>query len=122
MDRGAAGLLAPVVGFQEDYCREDCARCTEVCPSGALSRLSLAEKRQTRIGLPKVDMDVCLLGDDRECSICRNACPYEAITMVFSESDYTLTPVIDPQKCPGCGACQSACPTKPVKAIQVFSI
>jgi ferredoxin-type protein NapF len=119
-DHGIAGLFAPVVRFLDDYCREDCVRCTEVCPSGALVRQSLANKHQTHIGLPRVDMNVCLLGMDQECAACRNACPYEAIMLVFSEVDYTLTPVIDPHKCPGCGACQVACPTKPVKAIQVY--
>ena len=62
-------------------------------------------------------MDLCLLGDDRECAMCRNWCPYEAIRYVFSETEYTLIPEIDANRCPGCGACQVACPTKPTKAI-----
>ncbi len=66
-----------------------------------------------------VDMEICLLGDDRDCSICRNRCPYEAISLIFSEIDYTLTPQIDLDRCPGCGACQLACPTSPEKAIVV---
>ncbi|MEN6407561.1 MAG: 4Fe-4S dicluster domain-containing protein [Thermoguttaceae bacterium] len=120
-DHGVAGLLAPVLRFHEDYCRENCVRCTEVCPSGALARQSLdAKPRQTRIGLPRVDMNLCLLSNDRECAVCRNSCPYEAISLVFSESEYTLVPVVDAQKCPGCGACEAACPTQPVKAIQVL--
>jgi formate hydrogenlyase subunit 6/NADH:ubiquinone oxidoreductase subunit I len=64
-------------------------------------------------------MRVCLLGEDRECFLCRNHCPYEAITLVWSETDYMLTPKIDLQKCPGCGACEVVCPTSPGKAIVV---
>jgi ferredoxin-type protein NapG len=67
-------------------------------------------------------MDICLLGDDRECSLCRSWCPYEAITYEFSEIEYTLVPKIDPKKCPGCGACEMVCPTSPTKAIVVYPL
>jgi ferredoxin-type protein NapF len=120
LQHGVAGLLAPVVEFDGDYCREDCTRCTNVCPSGALGRVAVEDKIAARIGLARVDMDVCLLAEDRECSACRNNCPFEAITYVWSDIDYTLTPNIDPSKCPGCGACEVACPTRPTRAIVVF--
>jgi ferredoxin-type protein NapF len=119
---GVAALLTPVVHFEEDYCHEDCTRCMEVCPSGALTRRRLDEKQCTKIGLARVDMGICLLGDDRDCAVCRNCCPYEAIALVFSQTDYTLTPMVDPQKCPGCGACEAACPTRPARAIVVSSL
>ncbi|NOX55686.1 MAG: 4Fe-4S dicluster domain-containing protein [Planctomycetes bacterium] len=118
-EHGLAGLLAPILDFREDYCREDCTRCTQVCPSGALARLTLEEKPAAAIGLAHVDMDLCLLRDERECSACRNSCPYDAIAYVWSDVDYMTTPQIDPEKCPGCGACEQACPTHPTKAIAV---
>ena len=117
---GWATLFTPVLRFENDYCREDCIRCTEVCPSGALVRLSLKEKTDIQIGLPEVNMNICLLGDDRECSVCKHWCPYDAIRYVFSETEYTLVPQIDPKKCTGCGACEAACPTEPQKAIKVL--
>lgn len=116
---GVDSFLTPVVRFQDEYCLETCQRCTNVCPSGALRPLTLEDKPRAVIGLPRVDMDACLLGDDRECAICRNACPYEAIRLVFCEDTYLTTPTIDPERCNGCGACEVGCPTAP-KAIVVY--
>lgn len=118
-ENGWAGILTPVLSFENDYCREDCTQCTEVCPSGAIIRVLPDEKPNIRIGLPRVDMDICLLSEDRECSACMRWCPYDAIRYIFSEATYSLTPVVNPDRCNGCGACQTACPTKPVKAIRI---
>lgn len=116
---GLTGFMAPLVRFESGYCLEDCCRCGEVCPSGALARFALPEKPTARIGVARVDMGLCLLSENRECGICRNCCPYEAIATVWDEEAYTLVVKIDPGRCPGCGACQVACPTAPAKAIVV---
>jgi ferredoxin-type protein NapF len=118
---GLTSLMSPVLNFAKGYCQDDCAvLCTRVCPSGALHRfIWKGSKRHIRMGLAKVDMSVCLLGEERECSECRRWCPYGAIRYVFSESEYCLVPQIDSAKCNGCGACEMACPTKPKKAIVV---
>jgi MauM/NapG family ferredoxin protein len=118
--QGFTDFLTPVLTFEKDYCREDCNRCTLVCPSGALTSVSLDNKPDIQIGVPKVDMNICLLSEDRECSACARWCPYNAIRYVFSEAEYMLIPVIDANKCNGCGACEVACPTKPQKAIRVL--
>jgi len=119
-DHGLAGLLAPVIEFREDYCREDCTLCSDVCPSGALRPIDVRDKPTATIGLARVDMSVCLLSEPRECAACRNHCPFEAIEYVWSEIDYALEPKVDAAKCPGCGACEVACPTTPAKAIVVY--
>jgi ferredoxin-type protein NapF len=115
---GIGGFLSPVVSFENNYCLEDCRRCTEVCPSGAVRRLSLEEKRKTAMGVAWVNMSLCLLSENQECNVCASHCPYEAITIAFNEKHYTSTPQIAREKCPGCGACEVACPTRP-KAIRV---
>ena len=117
-----AAFLAPVVSFSAGYCREDCRACTEVCPSGAIAPLPGGDKLAAPLGIARVDMSLCLLGDDRECFVCRNCCPFQAIRLVFCEETYQLTPEIDPQRCPGCGACQVACPVGPRKAIVVYPV
>jgi ferredoxin len=109
----AAGYLAPVIRFQRKYCREDCRRCTEVCPTGAIARLSLEEKRATPIGRAGVDMTLCLRAPEngeKECAVCQRACPYGAINFEFNYDTYVSTPRVDAHKCPGCGACEVACP------------
>jgi ferredoxin len=107
------GWLAPVARFETSYCREDCRLCGEVCPSGAIAPLSLLQKRSWPMGVARVDMTWCLCSPqngERECSMCRNACPYDAIQLEFNYQSYVTTPRVDPQKCPGCGACEAACP------------
>ena len=105
-----ADLAAPFVTFADDYCREDCHACTQVCPSGAISRLSLEEKLEHSIGMVKIEFDLCLLAYDRECEICKRVCPREAIAFAWSEKEYTVTPQLAAERCNGCGACVVACP------------
>jgi ferredoxin-type protein NapF len=120
LEHGLAGFLAPVVRFDGDYCREDCTRCAAVCPSGALRPLRLTDKPTVLMGVARVNLDLCVLLDNRECWACRNYCPYDAVSFVWSDDVYTLTPVVDADKCPGCGACELACPTQPEKAILIY--
>lgn len=119
LQHGLAGWLSPVVTYDTNYCLQSCNLCTTVCPSGALTYVPVEQKLRAVMGVPRVDMSVCLLGDDRDCRVCRNRCPFEAIRLEFDEDEYTLVPRIDMHRCPGCGACEVACPTSPRKAITV---
>ena len=117
---GVAGILAPVVSFDDDFCRADCNRCQVVCPSGAIRRLSLEEKRKCVMSFPQVNLAVCLLAKGQECSACTRACPYDAVATVPLKDGLGWQPAIDRHRCTGCGACQVACPTCPEKAVKVF--
>ena len=119
---GLAGLLAPELTFEEDYCKEDCRACTEVCPSGAIARLPLEEKRRFVIGLARVDLTICILAKGEECTACTRACPYEAISTPRSADGNAIEPRVDPAKCIGCGACEVDCPTAPAKAVRVYPL
>lgn len=116
---GLPGLFAPRLRFEEDYCREDCHRCGEVCPSGALARWSPGDKPRVRIGRAVVAEDRCLLAQGRECTACLRKCPWEALTMESADGGFSNRPVVNPDRCNGCGACEAVCPVRPARAIRV---
>lgn len=119
VDSGISGLLTPKLDFREDYCHEDCVQCTLVCPSGALTVLALEDKPRISIGVPQVELVTCKLYQGLDCYDCRNRCPYGAISLEWSQTKYSHIPIIDAEKCNGCGACEAVCPTRPDKAIVV---
>jgi ferredoxin-type protein NapF len=119
---GLTGLFAPRLSFAAGYCREECHRCHQVCPSGAIARLSLAEKRRAIIGLAHVDYDTCLMAQGRECNACVQACPYEALAIAAGPDGFSSRPIVDAERCNGCGACEAACPVTPARAIVVRSL
>lgn len=116
---GLAGWLTPRLSFEADYCREDCDRCGRVCPSGAIERLSLAEKRRRIIGPAQVDRELCLLAQGRECTACLKRCPYDALVLSSPDGGFTNEPRVELSRCTGCGACEVVCPVRPQRAIRV---
>jgi ferredoxin len=118
---GVPGFLAPRLRFDTDYCREDCHRCNEACPSGAIARLPLADKRRRIIGRAIVEVNLCLLAQGRECTACIQKCPYEAIAMHSAEGGFSNEPRVSGERCNGCGACEAVCPTRPERAMRVHT-
>ncbi|MEI7730161.1 MAG: 4Fe-4S binding protein [Verrucomicrobiota bacterium] len=114
---GFANLLTPCLAFTSDFCRSDCHRCTEVCPSGAIKQLSLEQKNACHIGRAIIDLDICLLASGRECTACIRVCPYHALFIQTSKDGFATEPSVNPDKCNGCGACVPACPVRPQPAI-----
>jgi formate hydrogenlyase subunit 6/NADH:ubiquinone oxidoreductase subunit I len=114
--------LAPPIVYEKDYCREDCARCTQVCPRGALQALNLKQNTEYLIGEALLDSPACLLVyGRRDCDACVRACPFHAVKIHWDDEQYVAYPVIDYKKCNGCGACEVACPVEGTKAIRVWS-
>jgi len=118
---GVAGWLTPRLRFDADYCWEHCCRCNQVCPSGAIARRSLGEKRQCVLGRVELDLDICLLANGGECIACIKRCPYEAIVRQTSDDPFSTAPRVDLTKCNGCGACEAVCPVRPRRAIRVVA-
>jgi Pyruvate/2-oxoacid:ferredoxin oxidoreductase delta subunit len=116
---GVLGFLTPRLCFDRDYCREDCHRCNTACPSGAIERLSLADKRRRVIGQAVVDLHFCLLARGGECTACIRHCPYQAINLHSADGGFSNEPKVIPDLCKGCGACETVCPTRPVRAVRI---
>ena len=95
--------------YTKGACKKDCAKCGEVCPSGAIKRLTVEEKQRTRIGMAMIKDNTCI-----KCGLCADAGPYGAIS--FTKGN---VPTLDATKCIGCGACKNACKTD---AIEVFAV
>jgi ferredoxin-type protein NapF len=118
---GISGLLTPSIRYEKQYCLEDCSACTQVCPSGALERMDLGHKRRYIIGEALVDGELCLLVlGKKDCDACMRACPFDAVRIHWDEDRYLAYPLVDPNRCNGCGACEVACPTGESKAIRVW--
>lgn len=100
---GLIHIFHPVLDFNRGYCMEECTRCNNVCPTGALTPLTLGEKQLTAIGKSRLNPQRCI-----GCGACAGACPYEVIRM--AETDGHYYPRIDLSRCVGCGACANICP------------
>ena len=116
-------LMRPEVSYERGYCRPECVKCSEVCPTGAILRITPADKSATQIGHAVwVRVNCVPLTDGVECGNCARHCPTGAITMVPSDpnaEDSPKIPVINEERCIGCGACENLCPARPFSAICV---
>lgn len=118
---GIDGIMLPVIKYNNGYCRYDCNRCSQVCPNGALTHISLELKQKTAIAAAVYDPASCVVVTDGvRCGACSRSCPAGAISM--KENPVVpgqFLPSIESAKCIGCGACKDICPGVP-KAIQII--
>lgn len=116
-------LMQPEASYERGYCRPECTKCSEVCPAGAIRPITLAEKSSIQIGHAVWVRDNCVpLTDGVECGNCARHCPVGAITMVSSapgDEGAVKIPVVNTERCIGCGACENLCPSRPFSAIYV---
>lgn len=116
-------LMQPEMSYERGYCRPECKRCAEVCPTGAIRLTDLAEKVSTQVGHAVWVKANCVpLTDGVKCGNCARHCPTGAIQMVPSDpdnADSPQIPVVNTERCIGCGACENLCPARPFSAIYV---
>lgn len=116
-------LLQPEMSFERGYCRPECVACSEVCPTGAIVKITVPEKSSIQVGHAVWIRENCIvLRDDEDCDNCARHCPSSAITMVPLEPGNRRSrkiPTVNVERCIGCGACENLCPSRPFSAMYV---
>ncbi|MEE1120409.1 MAG: 4Fe-4S binding protein [Prevotella sp.] len=116
-------LMQPEMSYERGYCRPECTRCSNVCPTGAIRPITVEDKTAIQIGRAVWIKKNCLPAiDGTACNNCAHHCPTGAIQMVPSDpenEDSPKIPAINEAKCIGCGACENLCPSRPYSAIYV---
>ncbi len=121
LEYGLSGLFSPTLRPAKGACEPTCTACGSVCPTGALRLLpSLAEKTHCKLGTARVLPYKCLAWEhQRECVVCDEVCPYDAIELKRVPDNPVPVPVVHEERCAGCGFCEHHCPVREQRAIVV---
>jgi formate hydrogenlyase subunit 6/NADH:ubiquinone oxidoreductase subunit I len=112
-----------------------------VCPTGAIQKISIAEKLglgtyteqgPLRVGTAFYDRGRCLpWAMDTPCVVCEEVCPVspkaiytrpKTVTDRYGEQVHLEQPHIDPVRCIGCGICEHECPVEDERAVRVTAV
>lgn len=128
-EAGIEGFWTPVLVPRIGDCQPGCTLCWQVCPTGAIRRFTDERKLGAdgrpplRIGTARIDRGACLpWANGVQCIVCEEFCPTspKAIRLEIGPTpDAPRLPVVDLERCNGCGACEKVCPLVPAPAIVV---
>jgi len=128
-EAGLEGIWSPILVPRIGYCEYRCTLCGQVCPTGAIRRLTLEEKMKVKIGLAMIDKGRCLpYAHNTPCIVCEEVCPTpkKAIWLVEAKvkdregrTILLKQPLVDLELCIGCGICETKCPIEGRPAIYV---
>jgi len=138
---GLEGLWTPVMNFNIAHCQLKCTLCSEVCPTGAIRKITVDEKMGKGeyqeqgpivLGTAFFDKGRCLPhAMDIPCVVCEEVCPVspkaiqthdEEVKNVFNEVVVLNKPFMVPDLCIGCGICQAECPVRDDRAVYVTAV
>ncbi len=131
LEAGLEGIWSPLLIPRIGYCEYRCTLCGQVCPTGAIKRLSLEEKVKVKIGLAMIDKGRCLpYAHAIPCIVCEEVCPTPKKAIWFEDAmvrdkakrEITIKqPRVDLELCIGCGICETKCPVICQPAIYVIN-
>ena len=102
LEDGLLNWRTPIMDFHRGLC-DFCGRCEDVCPTEAVAGVDAAVNR---IGTAAIDKERCIAWIQGSCRACVDACPYDALS-----ADASGRPVVDADRCNGCGVCECRCPS-----------
>lgn len=132
LEAGIEGIFSPRLVARTGYCEFNCTLCGQVCPTGAIRKLTRAEKHRTKIGNAWFDQDRCLpYAKGIPCIVCEEHCPtpdkaikFQTVVMVDAQTGRQQEirhPFIVDELCIGCGICETKCPLPGRAAVFVTS-
>ncbi len=131
LEAGWQNLMTPRLEARLGHCSFNCNACGQVCPTGAIPALTLAQKRQTFMGLARVDRNRCLpWAYATDCIVCEETCPLSDKAIKLEEATVTNArgeqvvmkrPYVVKELCIGCGMCESKCPLTGEAAIRIYA-
>jgi polyferredoxin len=131
LEAGLEGIFTPRLIGRIGYCEYNCTLCGQVCPSGAIRRLTKDEKHTTVIGRAHFDKNLCLpYASGTPCIVCEEHCPTPDKAIKFREVEVednkgkrvrVRQPYVVEHLCIGCGICENRCPINGGAAIIVTS-
>ena len=143
LEAGVEGIFSPRLlprfifeqsaGEYKDCCEYACTLCGQVCPTGAIPRLSEAAKHARPTGKAYFDHSLCLpWAEKTPCIRCEEMCPApeKAIKILNTftikgkdgEDVEIQQPYVDRDLCVGCGNCESKCTLDGPPAIRVLRV
>lgn len=147
-EAGIEGLWTPILIARIGYCEHSCVLCGQVCPTGAIQKIT--EKEKLGQGVPPVKIGTAFYDHGRclpwsmgtPCIVCEEFCPTSPKAIWVEEGEFPMRdskpgpageqpamkqvklqrPHVDPSLCIGCGACEKVCPVQDQPAVYITSV
>ena len=147
-EAGIEGIWTPILIARIGYCEHSCVLCGQVCPTGAIQKIT--EKEKLGQGVPPVKIGTAFYNQGRclpwsmqtPCIVCEEFCPTSPKAIWVEEVDaqvreekpgpngeppgmktvHLQRPHVDPNLCIGCGACEKVCPVQDDPAVYITSV
>jgi len=147
-EAGVEGIWTPILIPRIGYCEHSCVLCGQVCPTGAIQKITEEQKmgvgqKPISVGTAFYDQGRCLpWGMSVPCIVCEEFCPTSPKAIWVEEVEVpkrepvaqedgkepkmvhlkVQRPHVDPALCIGCGACEKVCPVQDKPAVYVTSV